>query len=63
MVPQLREAARRVSDWKEGVSAANKAIADIEASRDSPTLVDLKDFIARASTSGDAATNMKKGKP
>jgi hypothetical protein len=28
-----------------------------------PTLLDLKDFTARASTNRDASTNMKKGKP
>jgi hypothetical protein len=47
----------------EGASAINKAIADIEASTDAPTLVDLKEFIDRASTSGDTSTNVKKGKP
>jgi hypothetical protein len=41
----------------------DKYIADIEASKDAPTLVSLKDFIAEASTSGDRSTNMKEGKP
>jgi hypothetical protein len=41
----------------------DKCIAQIEASKDAPPLVDLKDFIASASTSGDSSTNTKKGKP
>jgi hypothetical protein len=37
--------------------------AGIETTTDSPTLVDLKDLIARASASVDASNNKKKGKP
>jgi hypothetical protein len=37
--------------------------SDIETTTDSPMLVDLKDFIARASASVDASNNKKKGTP
>ena len=37
----------------DGAKAFDKCIADIEASTDAPTLVSLKDFIARASANGD----------
>jgi hypothetical protein len=65
VLPQLREAFRRTPDWmvKNYQKTFDKAIADIEASKDSPTLVSLKDFIAKASASGDASNNTKKGKP
>ena len=39
----------------------DKLIADIEASTNAPTLVDLKEFIDRASATGDASANEKKG--
>jgi len=60
VLPQLRKKRLESAD---GAKAFDKCIADIEASKDSPALVDLKDFIARASTSGDSSTNTKKGKP
>ena len=41
----------------------DKLIADIEASTNAPTLVDLKEFIARASTKADDSENDKKGTP
>ena len=58
LLPQLREILRRPG---EGKPELEKLIADIEASTDSPTLVDLKDLIAQASANGDASNNIKKG--
>lgn len=60
LVPELR---KRRPDWPEGAKAVDKCIADIEASKESPTLVSLKDFIAKASAGGDASNNTKKGTP
>jgi hypothetical protein len=37
--------------------------SDIETTRDSPSLVDLKDFIARVFASVDASNNKKKATP
>ncbi len=59
-VPQLRQ---KHPDWPEGAKAIDKCIADIEASKETPTLIALKDFIANASANGDASTNTKKGTP
>jgi len=59
-LPQLREMSRRAGGSNKDL---DKLIADIETSTDSPMLVDLKDFIAHASASGDSPTNTKKGKP
>jgi hypothetical protein len=58
VLPQLREILRRPGEGKKDLE---KLIADIEASTDSPKLVDLKDFIAHASANGDASNNIKKG--
>jgi hypothetical protein len=65
VLPQLRETSRRIPSWMRNryQNSFDKAIAAIEASKDAPPLVDLKDFIAHASTSGDASANTKKGKP
>jgi hypothetical protein len=60
VLPQLREMSQLAGG---GNKALDKLIADIETSTDRPTLVSLKDFAARASTSGDASPNLKKGKP
>jgi len=60
VLPQLKEMSRRANGQNKEL---DKLIADIETATDSPTLVDLKDFIARASANGDASTNTKKGKP
>jgi hypothetical protein len=62
VLPQLR---KKRPEWPDGAKAIDKCIADIESSKDSPTLVDLKDFIARTSTSGDAlkVKSSKKGTP
>jgi hypothetical protein len=59
-VPQLRQ---KHPDWPEGAKAIDKCIADIEASKETPTLILLKDFIANASTHGDASSNTEKVKP
>ena len=45
----------------EGKPELEKLIAEIEAATDSPTLVDLKEFIDRASAKGAASANEKKG--
>jgi hypothetical protein len=58
VLPQLREILRRPGEGKPGLE---KFIAEIEAATDSPTLVDLKGFIDRASAKGDASANSKKG--
>jgi hypothetical protein len=62
VLPQLRKKRPESAD---GAKAFDKCIAAIEASTDAPTLVSLKDFIARASASGDASkdNSTKKGKP
>ena len=49
VLPQLRE--KRPPNDPKAVKNIDKAIAAIEASTDEPTLVSLKDFIARAKTS------------
>jgi hypothetical protein len=54
LLPQLRKK-REATAPAEALAAINMCIADIEASKDAPTLVSLKDFIAKASTSGDAS--------
>jgi len=65
VLPQLRETSRRIPAWMENryQKSFEKTIRTIEASKDSPPLVDLKDFIARASASGDSSTHTKKGTP
>ncbi|MCY3018734.1 MAG: hypothetical protein NTW87_06855, partial [Planctomycetota bacterium] len=60
VLPQLREMSRRAGGKNKDL---DKLIADIEASTNAPTLVDLKEFIARASTKGDDSENDKKGTP
>jgi hypothetical protein len=57
VLPQLRETSRHLpaSMVTQFQGAFDKAIADIEAATDSPPLVSLKDFIARATTSGDSS--------
>ena len=57
VVPQLRN--KRPAKSPEAVKNIDKVIADIEASADAPTLVSLKDFIAKASAGGDASKNTK----
>ena len=48
VLPQLREMRRSLKDNDKNAVLLDKAIAGIEASTDSPTLVDLKDFKARS---------------
>jgi len=57
VLPQLKEMSRRAGDSSKDI---DKLIADIEASTNAPTLVDLKGFIAHASANGDASTYKKK---
>ena len=57
VIPQLRK--KRLERPDEAKSI-DKAIADIEAAKDTPTLVSLKDFIARASA---GSNDTKKGTP
>ena len=62
VLPQLRKKRPESAD---GAKAFDKYIAAIEASKDAPPLVSLKDFIARASARGDASkdNSTKKAKP
>ena len=60
LLPQLR---KKRTDSENEAKVFDKFIADIEASKDAPTLVSLKEFIAKASTSGNPSTNTKKEKP
>jgi len=56
VLPQLKEMSRRARGRNKEL---DKLIADIETATDSPTLVDLKDYIARASASADTSNNIK----
>jgi hypothetical protein len=60
VLPQLR---KKRPDSANEAKIIDKHIADIEASKETPTLVSLKDFIAKASASGDASKNTKKQTP
>jgi hypothetical protein len=57
VLPQLR---KKRPEWPDGAKAIDTCIADIEAGKNAPTLVSLKDFIARASS---GSNDMKKGTP
>ena len=61
VLPQLRK--KRPDKWPDGAMKFDKYIAEIEAKTDAPKLVSLKDFIAHASTNGDASKNARKGTP
>ena len=61
VLPQLRN--KRPARDAEGVKNIDKAIADIEASEEAPTLVSLKDMIAKAAASGNPSKNPKKATP
>ena len=61
VLPELREMRRNLSKKDENAGQLDKLIAEIESATDSPTLVNLKDFIAHASAKGDASTNTKNG--
>ena len=62
LVPQLRKKLPEKPS-PEVTKAFDKCIADIDASKDTPKLVNLKDFITKASASKDASNATKKGKP
>ena len=57
-LPQLRK--KRPDKWPDGAKKFDKYIADIEAKTDTPSLVSLKDFIARAAVSQEARKSDKK---
>jgi len=64
VVPQLQEIRRKLVETNPEsklVKRLSDAIAQIKSSKTSPALVSLKDFIAKASVSGDTSTNTKKG--
>ena len=61
VLPQLRK--KRPEKWPEGALKFDKYIADIEAKTETPKLVSLRDFIAKASTSRDASKNTKSAAP
>ncbi|MCX6873257.1 MAG: DUF6288 domain-containing protein [Verrucomicrobia bacterium] len=61
VLPKLR--AKRPDKWPEGAVKFDKYITDIEAETDTPKLISLKDFIAKASASTDASNHPKKGTP
>ena len=63
LLPQLKELRKHVAAGCDLAKGIDATIAHIETTKDSPTLVNLKDFIARASASGDASKYTKKGKP
>ena len=60
VLPQLQAMSRRAHDKNQDL---DKLIADIEAATDAPTLVSMKEFIAKASASGDGAATLKKATP
>jgi hypothetical protein len=56
LLPQLR---KNRPESPDSAKIFDKFIAEIEASKDAPTLVSLKDFIAKASTGGDTSKNKR----
>ncbi len=60
LLPQLR---KKRPESPDAAKIFDKFIADIESTSDSPTLVDLKDFVAHASANTDTSKNTKKAKP
>jgi len=61
VLPQLRK--KRPDKWPEGAVKFDKFSAEIEVKTEAPTLVSLKDFIARAAMSEDVQKNKKKAIP
>jgi hypothetical protein len=67
VIPDLKKLVRDLEKREEGEEPSDnrkiliKAIADIEASKDEPKLIPLKDFIARAATSGNDANQKPEG--
>ena len=63
-MPQLQEIRRKLLKTNPDsklVKLLNESIVQINSSQASPTLVDLKDFIALASANADGSSNKKKG--
>jgi hypothetical protein len=58
VLPQLRK--KRPPEWPEGAKNIDNAIAEIEASKDSPKLVSLKDFITSAAKGKNASNKTEK---
>ena len=59
VMPQLKE--KRPEDWRKAeLKIFDKLVGEIEACTNAPTLVSLKDFIAKASEGGDASHNTEK---
>ena len=66
LVPQLQEIRRNLiknNPESKLVKPLNDSIVRIKASKTSPTLVDMKDFIAQAAAKGDAPANPKQHTP
>ena len=66
VVPQLQEIrSHLIKTHPESklVKLLHDRIAQINSSKVSPTLVDMKDFIAQAAKNGDASDNTKKNTP
>jgi len=61
VVPELRKKIPEKS--ADGTKAFNKCIADIEASKETPAVISLKDFIAKASAGGAAPNTTKQRSP
>jgi hypothetical protein len=51
-LPQLREMRRNMGKPSDSTALLDKTIAGIEASKDSPTVLDLKEFMARSAAVG-----------
>lgn len=66
VVPQLQEIRRKLIETNPEsklVKLLHDRIAQIKASKVSPKLVDMQDFIAQAAANGDASDNTKKNTP
>ncbi len=56
MLPKLKE--KRPESWREGETKTfEKLLGEIEAGTNEPKLISLKEFIAKASSGGDASHN------
>jgi len=63
VLPQLKELRKQLATGSDLAKKIDATIAYIETTKDSPTIVDLKDFIAKASANVDTSNNTKKGTP
>ena len=65
VVPDLKKLVRDLEKKEEGAEPSDnrkiliKAIADIEASKDEPKIIPLKDFLARATASGGGSNHTR----